>query len=48
MSTKYHYDKNGNHTGSTSDEPPKNGCSCLGIICLGLFILFAYLIKACH
>lgn len=31
MSTWYHYDKDGNNTGSTSSEPPQSG-GCLRLI----------------
>jgi len=42
MSTVYHYDKNGNLTGSTSDEEPKQGSGLIiGFIAFIIFILYA-------
>jgi hypothetical protein len=45
MKTKYHYDRNGNYRGKTSNNPPESpnyGVGCLVLV--GLFLLWKYFI----
>ena len=40
MTERYHYDKDGNYIGKTSDQPPPNGCA--GILLIIFLRLFSY------
>lgn len=45
MGTRYHYDRNGNYKGKTSDEPPGNGGEW--VVALVLVVIFCWMCGGC-